>query len=196
MVLVPRGEEDGWEEVQPLAAKPSAAVEDPLAASIARRAEEMGKSLAQDGALRRRVGLDAAPAAEESREALNASLRSTCDGLRREIAELKAARASLADREAFFEDTYKVPPMRDSEVDDGEEEPDLALHEKVALGVGAVALVGLGGALIAGRFAAVGALAVGAAVGVLASEAAGAARGEAAAGAARRARPEKEACTL
>ena len=40
MVLVPRGEEDGWEEVQPLAAKPSAPVEDPLAASIARRAEE------------------------------------------------------------------------------------------------------------------------------------------------------------
>ena len=173
MVLV-KGD---WDLVEgPSGSAPSNTALSECAAALEARAEEIGRDLARDPALRRRAGLGADEAEDETEgetEGETAALRRQCEAMQREIDELKAARArerETADREAF--EDYAVPPLRDPEVD---EEQEIPLHplETVALGVGACVVVGVGAALFASRTAAVGALAVGATLGVLASEALG-----------------------
>ena len=173
MVLV-KGD---WDLVEgPSGSAPSNTALSESAAALEARAEEIGRDLARDPALRRRAGLGADETEDETEgetEDETAALRRQCEAMQREIDELKAARArerETADREAF--EDYAVPPLRDPEVD---EEQEIPLHplETVALGVGACVVVGVGAALFASRTAAVGALAVGATLGVLASEALG-----------------------
>ena len=165
MVLV-KGD---WDLVEgPSGSAPSNTALSESAAALEARAEEIGRDLARDPALRRRAGLGADETEDET-----AALRRQCEAMQREIDELKAARArerETADREAFAD--YAVPPLRDPEVDEAQDAP---LHplETVALGVGACVVVGVGAALFASRTAAVGALAVGATLGVFASEALG-----------------------
>ena len=169
MVLV-KGD---WDLVEgPSGSAPSNTALSESAAALEARAEEIGRDLARDPALRRRAGLGADETEDETEDE-TAALRRQCEAMQREIDELKAARArerETADREAFAD--YAVPPLRDPEVDEAQ---DVPLHplETVALGVGACVVVGVGAALFASRTAAVGALAVGATLGVLASEALG-----------------------
>ena len=171
MVLV-KGDWDLVEGPSGSAPEPSNTALSESAAALEARAEEIGRDLARDPALRRRAGLGADETEDETEDE-TAALRRQCEAMQREIDELKAARArerETADREAFAD--YAVPPLRDPEVDEAQ---DVPLHplETVALGVGACVVVGVGAALFASRTAAVGALAVGATLGVLASEALG-----------------------
>ena len=108
MVLV-KGD---WDLVEgPSGSAPSNTALSESAAALEARAEEIGRDLARDPALRRRAGFGADETEDETEDE-TAALRRQCEAMQREIDELKAARArerETADREAFAD--YAPPPQ-------------------------------------------------------------------------------------